>query len=549
MTASDFTITANVVDIPNHRTFAARVEVQNGRIASIAPSEESPSNYLLPGFIDAHVHIESSMLVPSEFARAAIVHGTVATVSDPHEIGNVLGVAGVQYMLENAAQVPFKFNFGAPSCVPATNFETAGAEITVAEVQKLLDDPRIRYLSEMMNFPGILHGDPGCLAKVKAAHNRGKPVDGHAPGLRGEQATRYIAAGITTDHECFTKEEALDKLAASCKIAIREGSAARNFDALYTLLGEFPGQTMLCSDDKHPDELLEGHINVLVRRAVERGIDVYDALRAACITPVEHYGLDVGQLRVGDPADFIEVESLTSFRVLRTWIDGQLVAENGVTTIARGEPAVVNNFAPTSISANDIQVSAPADSRLRLQVIEALDGQLITNRLEFPVQVINEAVHAQLELDVLKLVVVNRYYQAPPAIAFIKNLGLKRGAMASSVAHDSHNVIAVGADDADIAAAVNQVMEARGGLSAACITDRIAEVLPLPVAGLMATGTCQEVAAAYSKLDQLVKSWGSPLRAPYMTLSFMALLVIPALKLSDRGLFDGAKFEFTDLLR
>ena len=548
MTASNFTVTGNVVDILGRRTFPARVDAWNGRIAAITPTNERPGTFVLPGFIDAHVHIESSMLVPSEFARTAVVHGTVATVSDPHEIGNVLGVAGVRYMLENAAQVPFKFNFGAPSCVPATTFETAGAEITVAEVEELLDDLRIRYLSEMMNFPGILHGDPVCLAKVKAAHARGKPVDGHAPGLRGEQAARYIAAGITTDHECITKEEALDKLAAGCKIAIREGSAARNFDALYTLLGEFPGQTMLCSDDKHPDELLEGHINTLVRRAVERGIDAYDALRAACVTPVEHYGLDVGQLRAGDPADFIEIDSLEEFNVLRTWIGGQLVAERGATTIPRVDVPVVNQFAATTVGAADIEVSAPADSRLKLQVIEALDGQLITNRLEFTAQVINEAVHAQVELDVLKLVVVNRYYEAPPAIAFITNFGLQRGAMASSVAHDSHNVIAVGAADDDIAAAINLVMEAGGGLSAACAVERVAEVLPLAVAGLMATGTCDEVARDYTKLDQLVKAWGSPLRAPYMTLSFMALLVIPALKLSDRGLFDGAKFEFADLL-
>jgi adenine deaminase len=546
--ASTFKLTANVVDIENRRTYPAEVAVEDGRIAAITASNQESTTYLLPGFIDAHVHIESSMLVPSEFARTAVVHGTVSTVSDPHEIGNVLGVAGVEYMLENAAHVPFKFNFGAPSCVPATKFETAGAEIDVAQVADLLDDPRIRYLSEMMNFPGILHGDPACLAKVKAAHDRGKPVDGHAPGLRGEEAARYIAAGISTDHECFTKEEALDKVKAGCIIIIREGSAARNFDALYTLIGEYPGKTMLCSDDKHPDELLEGHINKLVQRAVSRGIDVFDVLRAACITPIEHYKLDVGRLRVGDPADFIEVDSLTDFNVLRTWIDGQLVAEGRHTMIARVEPRVVNNFHPWTIAAKDIEVSAPADSKFKLQVIEALDGQLITNRLEFPAQVINEAVHAQLDLDILKLVVVNRYFKAPPAIAFIKNFGLKQGAMASSVAHDSHNVIGVGTDDADIAAAVNLVMEADGGLSAACVNQNVREVLPLPVAGLMATLPCKEVGHAYGKLDKLVKSWGSPLRAPYMTLSFMALLVIPALKLSDKGLFDGVKFEFTNLL-
>jgi adenine deaminase len=548
MPASNFTVTANVVDILGRRTYPAEVVVEDGRIAAIKETTARPTTYLLPGFIDAHVHIESSMLVPSEFARAAVIHGTVATVSDPHEIGNVLGVAGVEYMLENASHLPAMLFFGAPSCVPATTFETAGAEITVAEVELLLDDPRIKYLSEMMNFPGILHGDPDCMAKVQAAHDRSKPVDGHAPGLRGEQAAQYIAAGITTDHECFTKEEALDKLKCGCKISIREGSAARNFDALYTLLGEFPGQVMLCSDDKHPDELLLGHINLLVKRAVERGIDLYDVLRAACITPREHYRLPVGELREGDRADFIEVDSLTEFNVRRTWICGELVAENGKTTIPRVEPKVVNNFKPSRISAAEIEVNAPADSTFKLQVIEALDGQLITNQLEFPVQIIHEAVHAQIELDVLKLIVVNRYFTAPPAIAFIKNFGLKRGAIASSVAHDSHNVIAVGASDEDIAAAINLVMDAGGGLSAACAADKVAEVLPLPVAGLMATGTCEEVGHAYGKLDKLVKAWGSPLRAPYMTLSFMALLVIPALKLSDQGLFDGGKFEFTDLL-
>src|SRR5262245_2184627 len=377
MSASNFSVEGNVVDIVGRRTYAARVDVKDGRIAAITPISTQPTTYLLPGFIDAHVHIESSMLVPSEFARAAVVFGTVATVSDPHEIGNVLGVAGVRYMVENAAHVPLKFNFGAPACVPATTFETAGAEITVSDVEELLDDPRIRYLSEMMNFPGILHGDPACLAKVKAAHDRGKPVDGHAPGLRGADAARYIAAGITTDHECFTKEEALDKLAAGCKIIIREGSAARNFDALCTLLGEYPGKVMLCSDDKHPDELLEGHINRLVRRAVKRGISVYDALLAACIVPIEHYTLDVGQLRVGDPADFIEVDSLDQFNVLRTWIDGQLVADGGKTMIPCVDVSVVNKFVSEKITIVDIAVPAPANMEVRLQVIEALDGQLI----------------------------------------------------------------------------------------------------------------------------------------------------------------------------
>ena len=384
-----------------------------------------------------------------------------------------------------------------------------------------------------------------CLAKIAAAHAVGKPVDGHAPGLRGEEAARYIAAGITTDHECFTKEEALDKLAAGCKISIREGSAARNFAALYSLLGEFPLQTMLCSDDKHPDELEQGHINLLVRRAFEHGINVYDALQAACLNPVEHYGLNVGQLRAGDPADFIELDSLSKFNVLRTWIDGHLVAENGETTIPRVEPAVVNKFVATNIEPSALAVPAEGES---LKVIEALDGQLITNCVQHPPKLEKGVVVSDIERDILKLVVVNRYSAAPPAIAFISNFGLKRGAMASSVAHDSHNVIAVGTNDDDLAEAINAVMEAGGGLSAVCREENKNLVLPLPVAGLMATGTCAEVAAAYQKLDHAVKAWGSPLRAPYMTLSFMALLVIPSLKLSDLGLFDGSRFEFTPLL-
>lgn len=542
MTEKALRITANVVDIRAERIFPATVVVVDGRIAAIEPTDAACSTWLLPGFVDAHVHIESSMLAPTEFARAAVVHGTVATVSDPHEIGNVLGVAGVEYMLENAAQSPFKFNFGAPSCVPATTFETAGAEITADEVAALLDDPRIRYLSEMMNFPGVLYGDPQVAAKLAAARARNKPIDGHAPGLRGEQAAQYIAAGISTDHECFTKEEALDKLRHGMKIIIREGSAARNFDALYPLLAEHPDRVMLCSDDKHPDELLTGHINALVRRAVERGVPLLHALRAACINPVEHYGLDVGQLRVGDPADFIEVEDLKSFRVLRTYIDGQLVAERGRTTLPQTRPGAPNRFSAAPFTPE--QFAVPATGEM-LHVIEAIDGQLITRRHVLRATIEAGQAVPDVERDLLKIVVVNRYSTAPPAIAFIQGFGLNAGAMASSVAHDSHNIVAVGADDESLCRAVNLVIESQGGLSV--VGAGSAEVLPLPIAGLMATGSCEEVGAAYEKLDRLTKQLGSPLRAPFMTLSFMALLVIPDTKLSDLGLFDGQKFEFLPL--
>ncbi|TWT46853.1 adenine deaminase [Botrimarina hoheduenensis] len=545
---AEFSLKSNVVDLAAGRVFAAEVRVAQGKIAAIEPlaAGETAEGYLTPGFIDAHVHVESSMLVPTEFARAAVTHGTVGSVSDPHEIGNVLGVAGVEYMLENASHTPFKFCFGAPSCVPATTFETAGATITVADVEALLDNPRIGYLSEMMNFPGVLGGDPECLAKIRAAQERGKPVDGHAPGLRGEQAAAYIAAGMTTDHECFTIEEAQDKLAAGCKIAIREGSAARNFDALQPLIATHPGMVMLCSDDKHPDELALGHINSLVRRAVAAGTDVFAALRAACQTPVEHYRLPVGQLRVGDPADMVLLDSLTEFNALRTWIDGELVAEGGRTLLPRVEPQVANHFVASEVAAEELLL--PAMGGENLQVIRAIDGQLITESFSTEPREHAGFVTSDPGRDILKLVVVNRYSKAPPAIAFIRGFGLTEGAIASSVAHDSHNVIAVGVDEVDLSTAINLVMDNQGGLSAASHSSGLAEALPLPVAGLMATGTCQEVGDAYATLDKLAKQWGSPLRAPYMTLSFMALLVIPALKLSDRGLFDGYRFTFTQVL-
>ncbi len=543
--SAQFSIRANVVDVVAGSITPAEVTVADGKVASIEslPEGEEVKGYLMPGFIDSHVHVESSMLVPTEFARAAVTHGTVGSVSDPHEIGNVLGIDGVYYMLENAKHSPFKFCFGAPSCVPATTFETAGATITVDEVKTLLVDSRIGYLSEMMNFPGVLGGDPECLAKIKAAQDCGKPVDGHAPGLRGEEAARYIAAGMSTDHECFTLEEAIDKVAAGCKIAIREGSAARNFDALKSLIASHPGMVMLCSDDKHPDELALGHINTLVRRAVADGTEPIEAIRAASQVPVEHYSLSVGLLQVDDPADMILVDTLTDYNVQKTWINGELVAENGQTNLPRIEPEVANNFVARDVEAAELAWKDNGGEKLN--VIGAIDGQLVTDPIEVDANVVNGQVIVDVEQDILKLVVVNRYAEAPVAISFIKGFGLKQGALASSVAHDSHNVIAVGTNDEDLADAINAVMQAGGGLSATCRSENASETLPLPVAGLMATGTCQEVGDAYGKLDKITKSWGSTLRAPYMTLSFMALLVIPALKLSDEGLFDGGKFEFT----
>ena len=535
-------LTGNIVDISGRRTFPGEVIVENGRIAAIVETQEKLSSHILPGFVDAHVHIESSLLVPSEFARLAVIHGTVATVSDPHEIANVLGLAGVRFMIENGKQVPFHFFFGAPSCVPATEFETAGGAPTSGDTPVLLEKPGIKYLAEMMNYPGVVYGDEWVWEKLRIAQALGKPIDGHAPGLRGEALKQYAKGGISTDHECFTRGEALEKLALGMKILIREGSAARNFDALISLVNEHPDRCMFCSDDKHPDDLIEGHINQLVARALRAGTDLYHALRAACINPVQHYGLETGLLRPGDPADFIVVEDLVDFRVRETYIAGQKVAAAGRSLIESVSVIPLNHFhtSPKSPAAFEIALNAA-----RVRVICALDGELITREKIDEAPIREGKGLCDPTRDLLKIAVVNRYADVPPAVAYIHGFGLKTGAIASSVGHDSHNIIAVGTDEQTLCRAVNLVIEHSGGIA---VSSPMGEyVLPLPVAGIMSDKDGHSVAQAYSRLNRLTHEMGSTLRAPFMTLSFMALLVIPSLKLSDKGLFDGNNFAFVGL--
>ena len=537
-----FTVKGKLVDYWKQKIYPAEIIIDDGRIVSIKEVAEDISvtgNFILPGFIDSHIHIESSMLIPSEFARLAVVHGTIATVSDPHEIANVCGMEGVLFMIENGKKVPFKFYFGAPSCVPATIFETAGAELNVDDVRKLLEMDDIYYLSEMMNFPGVLHKDPIVMGKINAAKEAGKPVDGHAPGLRGDTAKQYIDAGISTDHECFTSDEASDKLKSGMKIIIREGSAAKNFEALIDLLNDHSSMIMFCSDDKHPDSLVDGHIDRLCARAVKKGIDIFKIIRAACVNPVVHYKLKSGMLRENDPADFIIVEDLEDFKVKETYIDGKLVARDGKSFIEKVSSTPINNFSCIEKSQDDFRIMS-GDGEVN--VIEALDGQLITNKLSYAINSKDGYYESDLENDILKIVVVNRYSKAPVSVGFIKNFNLKKGAIASSVAHDSHNIVAVGVDDASICKAVNLVIRERGGVS--CVIGNEEKILGLPVGGLMSDKDGYEVAAAYTEIDAMAKKAGSTLSAPFMTLSFMALLVIPHLKLSDKGLFDGDEFKF-----
>lgn len=541
-----FQISGNIVNISDDAIAFGTLTVENGRITHVdlTNAVDSSQPYLLPGFIDAHVHIESSLLTPAQFARLAVVHGSVGTVSDPHEIANVLGVEGVKYMIEDGKSTPFKFAFGAPSCVPATTFETAGATIDSKEVGELLALKEIYYLAEMMNFPGVLHDDEEVMKKIRLAKAFNKPIDGHAPALRGDAITKYINAGISTDHECFTYDEALEKIEKGMKILIREGSAAKNFEALIPLAKVFSDRMMFCSDDKHPDSLLVGHINQLVKRAVGAGVNIFAALRMASLNPITHYRLDVGLLREGDWADFILMDNLSDMNVLKTYINGTCVAEKGKATFSVKKSKVVNNFECNKITEHDISVPEPVQSKY-IHVIEAIDGQLITNSLPTVPKIQHHRIVTDKERDILKLVVVNRYNAAKPAIAFIHAFGLKEGAIASSVAHDSHNIIAVGVEDDAIVEAINLVIREEGGLSA--VSRRKKGVLPLPVAGLMSNDDAYTVAQDYTELDAFAKEvLGSTLTSPYMTLSFMALLVIPKLKLSDLGLFNGESFSFVE---
>jgi adenine deaminase len=547
------TISGNIVDILNRKIFSGEVRVENGKITKITPASEKYDAYLLPGFIDAHVHVESSMLTPSEFARLAVVHGTVAAISDPHEIGNVLGIEGIRYMIENGKKVPFKFYFGASSCVPATSFETAGGAISPEDIRKLFVEDGLHYLSEMMNYPGVLHQEPQVMEKLRIAYSLGRAIDGHAPGVKGKDIKNYITACgkiasspiqpvITTDHETYALDEGLGKIENGMNIIIREGSAAKNYEALHTLIKTHPDKVMFCSDDKHPNDLVVSQIDEHVRRSISLGYELFDVLHAACIKPVHHYKLEVGLLRQGDPADFIVVNNLKDFKVLQTYINGLLVAEEGKTLIPSVSSQIVNNFNCSTKKPEDFALAGHEGT---IRVIEAIGGSLITNELHLPAKISNGNVVSDIENDVLKLTVVERYSDGKPSVAFIRNFGLKTGAIASCVAHDSHNIIAVGVKDEDICHAVNAIVNAKGGISVA--DNGTTEILPLPIAGIMTNQNGYSVAEKYTRLDKLAKNLGSKLYAPFMTLSFMALTVIPNLKLSDKGLFDGSRFQLTSL--
>ncbi len=535
-------ITGKLVDIFQRRIYNAQITVAHSKIEDIKEVDEEYENYILPGLVDAHVHIESSMLVPTSFARAAVKNGTVATVSDPHEIANVMGVRGVEYMIENGKKSPFKFYFGAPSCVPATPFETSGAVINAKETGELLENPDIFYLAEMMNFPGVINQDKEVLQKIHYAHKVEKPIDGHAPGLSGVGLDKYAEQNISTDHECTSVEEAIEKIKRGIKIQIREGSAAKDFENLFSLIKSHPEMIMFCTDDCHPDDLVQGHINKILSRAVKKGANVFDVITAATKTPKEHYNLNNGLLQKGDPADLVIIDNLQNFNAIQTYIDGKLVYDKGQVLIDKTEEKPINNFHCKPISADDIKV---IDKGKQIQVIVAKDGDLLTGKETIFPTVNKGEIVSDTRRDILKIVVLNRYLEEKPQVGFIKNFGLKRGAIAGSIAHDSHNIIAIGTNDLDIVRAINTIVENKGGIVA--VENQNRNSLVLNVAGLMSTSEAEDVAKKYNEVHKMAKEFGSTLTAPFMTMAFMALLVIPELKIGDKGLFDVSKFEFTSL--
>jgi len=540
MSSKEKSISGNIVDVLNSIIFPGTLTISNGKIIKIQAENKKLKNYIIPGFIDSHIHIESSMLTPSEFARIAVIHGTVAVVSDPHEIANVLGLEGIKFMVDDSRRVPLKFYFGASSCVPATDFETSGAVLNSEKVEELLKLDEIKYLSEVMNFPGVINKEPDLMRKIEIAKKYGNPIDGHAPGLRGSDLKKYISAGITTDHESITKEEALEKLSLGMKILIRQCTVAQNFDELIPIIKDHPDKCMLCSDDKHPDILVKGHINELVKKAKKFGL--MKALKAACVNPVLHYGLDVGLLQQGDSADFLVVDNLNDLNILKTFISGEVVAENGKSLIPRKNPTILNKFNAKKRKPEDFVLPS---KKGKINVIQAVNNQLITKRLILEPKVEKGNLVSDVKRDILKIAVVNRYFEAKVALGFVNNFGLKTGAIASSVAHDSHNIIAVGTSDNDICRAVNLIIENKGGICV--VSSQKEKILPLSIAGIISDQDYLTVAKKYSEIDAMAKALGSNLDTPLMTLSFMALLVIPELKLSDRGLFDGEKFEFADV--
>ncbi len=534
-------VRGNLLNVSTEEVYGAEITYLNGIITCVKAVHGNYKGLILPGFIDAHIHIESSLLTPSRFAEAVVPHGTTSIVADPHEIANVMGLNGINYMVNDASTVPLKVYLTAPSCVPATPFETSGGVISEYEIEKLLEDKNVVALGEMMNFPGVINEDQNVIAKLKAAKRIGKPVDGHAPLLSGSELCKYIMSGISTDHECTTKKEALEKRRLGMKLMLREGSSAKNLKELASIGGYF-----IVSDDKDPGDLLQGHVDGMLRKAFEYGIDPIEALKMVTLNPGEHYNLNTGNIVPGKAADLIFIDNLKDLNIEKVIVDGNLVAQNGRPLFDVKPKEIPSTFKLKPKNHSNFDVPGKK-SKETVRVIEMLEDQLITHESSAVLKLVDGNLKSDLGNDILKIAVVERYGNERISNAFIKGFGLKDGAIASSVAHDSHNIITVGTNSQDMTKAVNTVLRNKGGLAA--VSKDIFYELELPVAGLMSTKSALEVSSDLKILHDAVLDMGSKLKSPFMSMSFMTLLVIPKLKISDMGLFDVEKFDFVELIK
>ena len=567
--------TAFMLDVITDTFYPARITIEDGKYKEITPifidedTKLDMPGLMMPGFIDSHIHIESSMMTPAQFAKVAVRHGTTGVVCDPHEIANVLGIEGIEAMIENAKQVPFNFFFSAPSCVPATPFETSGAVIDSADINYLLKKDEIVGLGEMMNFPGVINGDEEVLKKLKLARIYNKPIDGHAPLLSGEELNKYLKQQIVTDHECSNILEAFEKKVKGMKIMVRDGSSALDMENLFNIediysyiedpssLGVLfrdifelkiyaPLFDFIVSDDKNPNDLLEGHLNKSVKKACELGIDIVKAINMVTINPAYHYNLNCGAIVVGANADFVLVDSIYDLNILETYIGGECVFDGENVLFDAPDVDARNSINATKKSASDFDILYDGDE-CEVNVIECIDGDLLTKKATAKLKTKDGIVQPDIIQDVLKIAVVERYGGNNVSNAFIKGFGLKKGAIASSVAHDSHNMIVVGYNSEMMAKAVNEVIDNQGGI--AVVSEDFSDSLPLPIAGLMSNEDAEIIAEKLTTLQNMAAALGSNLTSPFMTMAFMALLVIPSLKISDLGLFDGDAFEFIDVIR
>lgn len=564
-----------MLDVITDSIYPARISVEGGFFKEIVPivinddSELDISGIILPGFIDSHIHIESTMLTPAQFAKLAVRFGTTSVVCDPHEIANVAGTDGIDFMIENSKSVPFNFYFSIPSCVPATCFETSGAILDSETIGELLKKDEAVALGEMMNFPGVINGDGEVLAKLEKAKELGKPIDGHAPLLSGKDLDKYIAEHISTDHECSNFAEAIEKKEKGMKIMVREGSSAKNMEALFDFsdrldywknhesFGKMPNEVLekrihlpifdfIVSDDKHTTDLIKGHLNESIKKAIGLEISPISAIEMVTVNPSTHYNLNTGAIVKGMQADYVVVDNLNDLNILKTYVAGKCVFDGENVLFDVEETEFKNTFDVSKKGFEDFEISCDEPSA-DVNVIRCFNGELITEAESATLETKNGFVQPDLEEDILKIAVVERYGGNSIANGFITGFNLKKGAIASSVAHDSHNIVVVGTNSEDMANAVNCLIDNEGGF--AIVDGDFEDSLALPIAGLMTNEDSHEVAEKLEKLHKTAADFGCKLDSPFMTMSFMALLVIPAIKISDKGLFDCINFEFIDVIK